>query len=710
MSLRFNMYAIIAPLLLMIGYAIFGKVTEYRQRIDALTFSTELLTESGHFSALVHELQRERGYSAGFIASKGGIFSTELEEQRIRTNQAIEHYQANTPLVANREPIKTSEIAATLVKLIEWRTDVDVFEATVPVMAGRYTALIFSLMSLSANEKILKNAGISDDIAILNTARNHLDLAKENAGLERAMGATAIGFGSFQENVYNRFMTLNANQMLYLSMAMEELEETTLGAEIFGHESFVELSGIRKTLMASVFSGSLGGITGPHWFQASSNWIDHLHDVELLVSKELLARSEAAIVSERKQKILDLSVVAAVVLLATLLTAYTAERLVTRIKRQIVIMKRFTEGDFDVEVPNPKGRSEIAIMARAIHRFRETTLSMRNDILNAKKQDEERLNAKHQRVVDLVTEGLAELAKSNLTLRFDEPLDPEYDVIRQDFNTATERLHDVLFALTGSVEDMTNRARSLARSTEELGSRNDQQQTTILSTANNVNATSARVVESFEELKGASSLARDARSAAEDSRTTVNDAVDAMDRISESSEKISKITALIEEIAFQTNLLALNAGVEAARAGESGRGFAVVATEVRALAMRSAQAAADIKAVIAESSDQVGQGVDLVARAGKSLLLIFDHIQNLDAKLVTVEASAAKQRDELDNVNSSMSQLNTLTEANSKLVSDNRSVASDMAQTAGQLKDMVGEFALDNEVKDSDSFDGTAAA
>ncbi|EDN67591.1 Methyl-accepting chemotaxis protein [Beggiatoa sp. PS] len=40
-------------------------------------------------SSLIHELQKERGMSAGFIASQGIEFSKELPEQRMRTHTAI---------------------------------------------------------------------------------------------------------------------------------------------------------------------------------------------------------------------------------------------------------------------------------------------------------------------------------------------------------------------------------------------------------------------------------------------------------------------------------------------------------------------------------------------------------------------------------------------------------------------------------------------
>jgi len=119
------------------------------------------------------------------------------------------------------------------------------------------------------------------------------------------------------------------------------------------------------------------------------------------------------------------------------------ERMIRWFRTLTLVMSEFIEGDFTAHVPFTKSNSEMNVMARSIYRFKQETLARIRDAQSRKENDEAVLNAKHRRVVGLVTEGLAALAHSDLLRHFDEPLDREYDLIRADFNTASGRLRDV---------------------------------------------------------------------------------------------------------------------------------------------------------------------------------------------------------------------------------------------------------------------------
>lgn len=106
--------------------------------------------------------------------------------------------------------------------------------------------------------------------------------------------------------------------------------------------------------------------------------------------------------------------------------------------------------------------------------------------------------------------------------------------------------------------------------------------------------------------------------------------------LAEAAQKIGDVVKLIRAIAEQTNLLALNATIEAARAGEAGKGFAVVASEVKSLAVQTAQATEDISTLIGSVQKATAGAVGAIGR-------IAGRMQEIDSCATIVAAAIEEQ-------------------------------------------------------------------
>jgi methyl-accepting chemotaxis protein len=348
------------------------------------------------------------------------------------------------------------------------------------------------------------------------------------------------------------------------------------------------------------------------------------------------------------------------------------------------------------------GKGEGDVSDQVVALIKATFLDMDlaiSSYLDLLREERERMAAERQAAeqrqaaaVAAVGQALSRLAAGDLSARVDGVLSPEFMSLKADFDHAASALADTIKAVERATSGIRSGADDIAHAADDLAQRTEQQAATLEQTAAAVEQLTATVDRTARSAKAVSAQVSEAAADAQRSGAIVTRAAEAMTQIETSSTKVSQILGVIDEIAFQTNLLALNAGVEAARAGDAGRGFAVVAQEVRALAQRSADAAKEIKTLIADSSRQVGEGVDLVAQTNQALRGIVDKVGVIDTLVDEIAASANEQASALGQVNVAVNQLDQVTQRNTAMVQQSTEATHALRAEAADLSNHVGGF------------------
>ncbi|MBN3767226.1 methyl-accepting chemotaxis protein [Burkholderia sp. Ac-20365] len=257
-----------------------------------------------------------------------------------------------------------------------------------------------------------------------------------------------------------------------------------------------------------------------------------------------------------------------------------------------------------------------------------------------------------------------------------------------------EGLARIVTQVRSASADMTEGTAQIAASSGEIASRIGTQAASLEETAASMQEITSTVQQNAGHAAQANTLVSSASEAALDGGRAVERVVSTMGEISQSSKKIADITTVIEGIAFQTNILALNAAVEAARAGEHGKGFAVVASEVRALAQRSAAAAKEIEAVIAESTATVSSGFRIAEEASTTMQSIVDRVGQVQTIIGEISVASKEQSSGIEQVNTAVTQIGEVTQQNAALVSDAEQATADLSAQADKLAEVVAVFKL----------------
>ena len=304
-------------------------------------------------SALVHELQKERGASAGYLSSKGAKFGDIVTGQRKQTNTRLASYRETVSQFDLQSIDKglgvIVEAAQQQLSVLEpIRDKVTSQGISVAEQVGFYTDLNARLLDISDYL-----ARISPDSEIANRAAAFSTFlqSKERAGLERAVLSSVFASDAFAPNQYSQFADLVNTQNIYLTVFSDMASEAQVKFfdEQMSHRSVGDVQRMRDIAVANRQSGGFN-VDSVTWFDTITQKINQLKNVEDYLGSELHKKALATrdlTVSKLKQSV---SVFVIAILLSLILVFLVSREVLHSIYSAMQLADAISKGDLTQKV------------------------------------------------------------------------------------------------------------------------------------------------------------------------------------------------------------------------------------------------------------------------------------------------------------------------------------------------------------------------
>jgi len=602
LSVRQKLLLLMVPALLGLMIFSYNMISNsYKESHDAQNVE-KLVQLSGLESRLVHELQKERGLSAGFLGSKGTSFADELRLQRSQTDSKLADLKS---LIKNDASIRQFEdiwaalesVDSHLQKLNDIRQRVDHQQISLKDVLSYYTQNNHRILSI--NGIIIHRSKDPETTTGLSAFYEFLQ-GKERAGIERAVLSAAFSAQAFSGGMFAKFTGLVAQQNSFFATfevyASEKQRSFYLDA--MAHPSVKSVEGFREKAL----NGELNQ-NAKEWFAQATQRIEKLKSIDAFIAKTIL--EHARDIQQQRSKVFWVSLISAIGIIT--LVVFVGLFLLRGIEKQVQSLVHAIE---KASQQNLSGRAT-----------KET-----NDELGTIAESLNNMMDHFSCAVHEITQSSEQLA------------------------TAAEETSTTVAINAETLEHQQDEVMMVATATEEMSASIQEVSQNVIRTSDAANAA--------DQLAGESNnLVIESVSAIEGVSSTLKEAAETIEKLHESSSSISSVIDVIKSIAEQTNLLALNAAIEAARAGEQGRGFAVVADEVRSLAQRTQESTLEIEEMVSlfqndskaafsqmnSSREQADDSVQLASKVQAALSNIVASISEIKDMSIQISAAAEEQ-------------------------------------------------------------------